>query len=211
MNILVIGSNGKVGKHLVRILAKKGHTVNALIRSNEQSEAIIELGGNPAVGNLEEEIGNFFFNTDVVIFTAGSGGHTGADKTILVDLLGAIKTIDESVKHGVDRYIMVSAIGANNPSETIEKMRHYFVAKAEADKYLVKSNLNYTIFRPGRLTEEPAKGKITTLYTPETIRTTSREEVAYAIAESIEKPKTYRKTIDILDGDTPVSDAFDNL
>lgn len=211
MNILVIGANGKVGKHLVKILSERGLKVNAMIRSQEQAESIKKLGGIPVVGNLEEEISDFFFHTDAVIFTAGSGGHTGPDKTILVDLLGAMKSIDESIKHGVERFIMVSAIGANNPSETIEKMRHYFVAKAEADKYLIKSNLNYTIFRPGRLTGEPANGKITTQYNPDTSRTTSREELALAISKSLEHPKTYKKTIDILDGTTPIDKSFNNL
>ena len=211
MNILVIGANGKVGRHLVEILSEQGHKVNAMIRSRDQAENIKKLGGNPVIGNLEEEISTFFFHTDAVIFTAGSGGHTSPDKTILIDLLGAMKSIDESVKHGVDRFIMVSAIGANNPSEAIEKMRHYFVAKAEADKYLVKSGLNYTIFRPGRLTEEPATGKIAIQNNSETLQTTSREELALAISKSLEQPKTYKKTIDILDGETPIDEAFNNL
>ncbi|MFW5656386.1 MAG: SDR family oxidoreductase [Bacteroidota bacterium] len=206
MKVLVIGANGKVGKLLVRWLINKSHEVKAMIRSEAQAENLKALGAEPVVADLEKEFEFAFKGIDAVVFTAGSGSKTGPDKTMTVDLLGAMKTVDAAVKYGVDRYIMVSAQGAGSPEEKPEAKRYYFVAKAEADKYLRNTRLRYTVFRPGKLTDEPA-GKVKLAGIIEERGTTSRDLLAKSIAYSLEAESTFRKTIDILDGEDEVRAA----
>ena len=210
MEILVIGSHGKVGKYLVKFLSE-AHEVRAMVRDKSQVPEMESLGGKPVVANLEEDFSHAVKGADVVVFTAGSGGHTGPDKTILVDLLGAFKAVDESKNQGVKRFLMVSTLGTDDPNQKDEKRRHYFVAKAEADKYLINSGLSYTIFRPGRLLDDAGTGNLDIGVKTGNSGTTRREDLAKAIALSLSYPATENKTLDLLDGNRPMEESIEAL
>ena len=110
MNVLVIGANGKIGQKIVGLLGKSDHEVTAMVRKDEQVPKLEDLGAKTVKGDLEKDISHAVKGADAVIFTAGSGGKTGADKTILIDQEGAIKAMDEAESKGVKRFIIVSAM-----------------------------------------------------------------------------------------------------
>ena len=91
--VFIIGANGKIGKKLVSILNETNeHDVTVGLRNEDQFPYFTEKGVKPAYLNLEDDvdtIANTLSGADVVVFTAGSGGSTGADKTIMIDLDGA--------------------------------------------------------------------------------------------------------------------------
>lgn len=211
MKILIVGANGQIGRHLIEKLAETEHKSVAMVRKEEQESELRELGADEVViGDLEKDFSHAFEGVDSVIFTAGSGGHTGADKTILIDLWGAIKTIDQAKEHNISRFLLVSSINADTPDTGIESMKHYFVAKKLADDHLRSSGLDYTIVRPGGLLNEPATGKI---LLEEKIkefssREITREDVAAVLAEAVDLENTYKKTFEILNGETPIKEAL---
>ncbi len=214
MKVLVIGANGQIGRKVTRKLSQKNHNVVAMVRKESQMADMEKLGAKAVLADLEKDISPAFKDhLDAVIFTAGSGGGTGKDKTISIDLQGAKKSIDEAVKNKVPRYIMISALGANHAEETPEDIRHYMVAKSEADQYLVQSELNYTILRPGRLTDESGSGSVMAAEQLEDYGDgkISRDNVATTTALILDKPNTHKKLIEILDGPTPVGDAIEAI
>ena len=164
MKVLVVGANGQIGQHLIQLLKENNeHTVKAMVRKEEQAEALEKLGIETAIADLEgsvDEIAEAAKGCDAIVFTAGSGGHTGADKTLLVDLDGAVKTIEAAEKIGIKRFIMVSALQAHRRENWNEKIKPYYVAKHYADRILEQSSLTYTIIRPGGLLNEPGTGKV---------------------------------------------------
>src|SRR5690625_3037784 len=165
MKVLLIGANGQIGKHVVKLLKESSeHTVRAMVRDEKQASVLQEDGVEAVVANLEDsvnEITKVAQGCDAIIFTAGSGGHTGPDKTLLVDLDGAVKSMEAAEKAGVNRYVMVSAIQAHNrESWANSPIKPYMVAKHFSDRVLVSSNLNYTIVRPGSLLNETGTGKV---------------------------------------------------
>lgn len=206
-NILIIGANGKVGRLIIKALVEKGKNVRAMIRSTDQSEFIQSLGASTIIGDLEKDFEAAFKNMECVIFTAGSGSHTGPDKTITVDQLGAVKSIDLAKKHAIKRYVMVSAQGARDP-ELPGRIQHYYKAKSIADEYLVQSGLNYTIFRPGKLLDDIGEGKIKVSENFPGSGTTRRADLASAIAEAIDIPKTENKILEIFDGNDDIAEAL---
>ncbi|SMO59105.1 SDR family oxidoreductase [Melghirimyces algeriensis] len=209
MKVAVIGANGKIGRHLVHLLGKSDHQVRAVIRNEQQQPDMVKLGADEVlVADLEQTIDDAVMGCEAIVFTAGSGGHTGANKTLLVDLDGAFKTIDAGVVHSVDRFIMVSSMMADRPEQGSDKMRHYFVAKGRADERLRESGLNYTIIRPGRLTDEPGKGTIMIPDNKETFGNIPRADVAATIVEALEMEHTYRRSFDLLTGDIPIAEAL---
>ncbi len=212
MKVFLIGANGQVGKHIVKLLQSSDkHELTAMVRSEEQAEQLKQSGVNVVVANLEdnvEQLAQAMKGSDAVIFSAGSGGKTGADKTLLVDLDGAVKSMEAAEQVGVKRYVMVSAYKAYDRESWKESpIKPYFVAKHYADRELRASNLNYTIIGPGVLTNEPGTGKVAV---GEILEKTSipREDVARVVVASLDEEKTYKKTIELVSGETSIEEAL---
>ncbi|MGM0897384.1 MAG: SDR family oxidoreductase [Bacillota bacterium] len=214
MKTLVIGANGKIGQHLVRLLADKPqHTVKAMIRKSEQRPFFDELGAEVVVASLEgtvDELQQAMDGCDAVVFTAGSGASTGADKTMTVDLDGAAKAVEAAERVGIERFIMVSAIHADDRSHWTKEMTPYYIAKYHADRILQSSSLDYTIIRPGLLTDDPATGKIAAAGKLD-VGSIPREDVAAVIAACLESAELEDKVFELTSGDKQIEDALKNI
>lgn len=215
MKVFVIGANGQVGKHIVKLLHESDkHEVTAMVRSEEQAANLKQSGVNAVVADLEgsvDDLAKAMTGHEAVIFSAGSGSKTGPDKTLTVDLDGAVKSMEAAEKVGANRYVMVSAFKAyDRESWKDSPIKHYMVAKHYADRILVESNLNYTIFGPGVLLNEPGTGKVAV---GETFTKTSipREDVARAVVASLDEENTFKKTIGLMSGDMPIEEALKNV
>lgn len=214
MIILVVGSNGQIGKHVVRnIQSTNEHTAIAMIRKEEQKAQFEEQGAKTALVDLEgslDDIAGAAKGADAVVFTAGSGGHTGADKTMMIDLDGAIKTMEAAKQAGVKRFVIVSAIGVHRRDNWMSGAPYYSAAKHYADVWLEKSGLDYTIIRPGGLTNDPGTGKVKVAVDLERGQI-SREDVASAIVASLDNNHTIGRAFDMIGGETPIEDALKTL
>ena len=211
MKVLVAGANGQVGQHIVRILAEGGHEVRAMIRDEDQAPRLRELGGEPIVADLEGEVAHAVEGCDAVIFSAGGGPGSGAEKKETVDRGGAVKLIEAAREHGARRYVMVSAMGAADPEAGSEAMQPYLFAKARADEALQESGLDYTIVRPGSLTDEAGTGAVEAALSLGRRGEIPREDVAHTIVATLEMENTFGKTFEVLSGDVPVEEALSRL
>lgn len=219
MKVLVVGANGKIGKQLVNLLNEsETHSVRAFVRKEEQAKELESNGIETHLGDLEGSVSDLeeaVKGTEAVVFTAGSGGSTGADKTLLIDLDGAVKVIEAAKNVGVDRFLMVSAFGADQREKWNEEIKSYYVAKYYADKELMQSGLNYTIVRPGGLTDDASKGKVVMSdnmqLTDSDDWTIPREDVAKVVFESLDNEKTYYKAFDLVSGEQSIEEALDQL
>lgn len=160
MQIAVIGANGGIGRELVPRLVDAGHDPVGVVRNESQFDEVRERGGEPRLGDLEGEFASALEGVDAVVFTAGAGGDTGWDKTLMVDLWGARRSIDACIEQGIDRFVIVSAYKASEPMAEPEALRPYRVAKRCADDYLEWSPLDATILRPTTLTDDAGTGRI---------------------------------------------------
>src|ERR687883_1241143 len=165
MKVLVAGAHGKTARRLVRMLADGGHEVRGLVRKEEQMPDVEADGAEPMLVDLEEAevegaVGRAVEGCDAIVFAAGAGPGSGAARKETMDYGGAVKLIEAAEKHGVSRYLMLSAMGASDPESGSEAMQPYLFAKARADERLESSDLNYTIIRPVSLTNEEGKGTI---------------------------------------------------
>jgi uncharacterized protein YbjT (DUF2867 family) len=211
MRVLVIGANGQIGTQLVHKLKEKDHELVAMLRKEEQIEQFRDAGIETVLADLEESISHAFENIDAVVFTAGSGANTPKSQTKVIDEDGAIKAIDEAERSSASRFIMVSALKANRDKSTwSEPMRHYYEAKSKADNHLRNSELDYTVLMPGRLTDESAKRQIILQERIENTEETSitREDVAEVIAELLEAQNTFKKSLELLQGNGSIQEAI---
>ncbi|HZG72488.1 MAG TPA: SDR family oxidoreductase [Chondromyces sp.] len=212
MHVLVIGANGKTGRKVVQQLANSNqHIVRAMIRLTEQQEDMEKLGAKPIIADLEQDFSYALNDVNAVIFAAGSGSHTGPEKTIAVDQEGAIKAVQYAKEKGIERFVMLSSMGAGNPEAISSPIQHYLIAKQKADQALVESSLDYTIVRPGALTDDPGTGSVTTALAFQSVGPIPREDVASVLVESLTTPEASGKIFEVVSGDIPIEHALKNL
>lgn len=220
MNVLVIGANGNIGKILVEKLQETdNNTPIAMVRKKEQLENFKEQGVQAVLADLEGSVGDISQaakDADAIVFTAGSGGNTGADKTMFIDLDGAVKAIEAAKDANIDRFVIVSALGSQQwledpRPEWLDKLGPYYPAKFYADQWLKNSGLDYTIVRPGLLSDDEPKGKIKIAKTLVESGEITRSDVAQIIIESLADDDTRKKEFDVINGDTKIGEALKGL
>lgn len=211
MKVLIAGSHGKIGRRLVPLLAERGHKPVAMIRDPHQGHALRALGGQPLVADLEKDVAFAVEGCDAIVYTAGAGPGSGAAKKQTVDRGGSDKLVDAARQAGIRRYVMVSSIGAHAPDEADGPMRPYLEAKRQADEYLKASGLDYTIVRPGRLTDDEGDGLVEASLQLGRRGDVPRDDVAATLLAVLTDERTIGVTFELFDGQTPIADALDDL
>ena len=213
LTVLVAGAHGRIGQRLVRRLAESGHRPRGLIRKPEQAARIEELGGEPVVADLEADGFDpaVVDGADAIVFTAGAGAGSGDARKETMDYGGAARLVDAAEARGVPRFVIVSAMGAADPESAPEAMRPYQRAKGKADDRVRASALEWTVVRPGGLTDHPGRGTVDVA--PELGRggEVSRDDVAEVILAALEGPAAVRASFDLLEGGTPIREALADL
>ncbi len=207
--IVVIGGHGKVALHLARILTDHGDEVTSVFRNPEHADDVAATGARPVVADIETTdtaaLTHLLAGSDAVVFSAGAGGGDPA-RTYAVDRDAAIRVIDAARQSGPRRFVMVSYFGAG-PDHGVTKDNpffHYAEAKAAADAHLRASDLAWTVLGPGRLTLEPATGRITV----GAGKDVTREDVALVAAAVLHDDSTIGRTIEFNNGDLPITEAL---
>jgi uncharacterized protein YbjT (DUF2867 family) len=164
MRVAIAGGHGKIAMRLTRLLVAREVQVVSLIRNPAHAQDIRALGGEPAVCDLERasvaEIAEAIAGANAAVFAAGAGPGSGAERKLTMDRDGAIKLLEASVSAGAPRYLIISSLGAENPPQGDDVFSVYLRAKAEADEAVRSSDRDWTIIRPGRLTDEPGRGRV---------------------------------------------------
>ncbi len=213
MDVAIAGGHGKIGLRLGAMLAEKGHRVRGLIRNPAQAGDLQAAGVEPVVCDLEgdDDVAAAVSGAEAVVFAAGAGPGSGAERKRTMDLGGALKLIEAAKGEGVRRYLMVSAMGAANPpAEGGGVFGEYLRAKAEADRALAASGLDYTIVRPGSLTDDPPTGLVT-IGTDLRRGEISRADVSATLAAALVAESTVGKTFELIAGETPIEEAITRL
>ena len=216
MRVLIAGARGKTARRLTRMLVEDGHEVRGLVRKEEQTGDVEADGAEPVLVDLEAEeveggIGEAVEGCDAIVFAAGAGPGSGDARKETMDYGGAAKLVEAAEERGVRRYLMLSAMGASDPEAGSEGMRPYLRAKARADGRLEESGLDYTIIRPGGLTDEEGTGNIQAAERLGRRGEIPREDVARTFAAALEDENTYHKTFEILSGNIPIPEALARL
>ncbi|MGC2798602.1 MAG: SDR family oxidoreductase [Mycobacterium sp.] len=211
--IVIIGGHGKVALHLARILTESGDEVTSVFRNPDHADDVAATGARPVVADIEtldtDALAKLLAGHDAVVFSAGAGGGNPA-RTYAVDRDAAIRVIDAAGQAGVRRFVMVSYFGAG-PDHGVppdNPFFHYAEAKAAADAHLRASDLDWTVLGPGRLTLEPATGRIAVGADAAEKAEVSREDVALVAAAVLHDDATIGRTIDFNNGDLPIAEAL---
>jgi uncharacterized protein YbjT (DUF2867 family) len=214
MEIVIAGGHGKIALLTEQLLADGGHTVRALIRNAAHDADVEATGAQPVVADLEqlepEQLAPLLRGADAVVYAAGAGPGSGPARKWTADYGGAIKLIEACQRAGVDRYVMVSARGADADAPDDGGFNTYLKAKGKADAELQASGLRYTIVRPVGLTDDPPADAVSTA-PDEGVETIPRGDVAAAIVAVLGEPRTAGLTFVLRSDSESVAAAIESL
>ncbi|GAB3490784.1 SDR family oxidoreductase [Amycolatopsis cihanbeyliensis] len=216
MRVVIAGGHGKIALNLEKLLAANGDHAVGIIRNPDHAGDLRDLSAEPAVLDLEtatvDEVAEVLAGADATVFAAGAGPGSGVARKDTVDKAASALLADAAERAGVRRFVQVSAMGlsrADNPA-TDEVFAVYLRAKAAAEEDLRARDLDWTILRPGRLTDDPGAGQVH-LADEVPPGEVTREDVAQVLAGLLAEPIALRRTLELTGGNTPVSEVLSRL
>uniref|UniRef100_A0A7N0U3G4 NAD(P)-binding domain-containing protein n=1 Tax=Kalanchoe fedtschenkoi TaxID=63787 RepID=A0A7N0U3G4_KALFE len=230
--VFVAGATGATGKRIVEQLLAKGFSVKAGVRDVEKAKTTF-TSNNPALqfvkadvtegsDKLAEVIGD---DSDAVICATGFRRSWDLLAPWKVDNIGTVNLVEACRKRGVNRFILISSILVNgaamgqllNPAYVfLNVFGLVLVAKLQAENYIRKSGINYTIVRPGGLRNDHPSGNIVmepedTLYSG----SISRDQVAEVAVGALALPQSHYKVVEIVASPDapkrPLEELFDSI
>ncbi|MFB7281024.1 SDR family oxidoreductase [Streptomyces hydrogenans] len=215
MRIVIAGGHGRIALRLERLLSAGGHEAVGLIRRPEQAEDLRTAGAEPVVLDLEaasvEEVAEVLRGADAAVFAAGAGPASGAARKDTVDRGAAVLFADAAERAGVRRFVVVSSMGADAGHAGDEVFDVYLRAKGAADDAVrSRPGLEWTILRPGMLTDDAGTGLVR-LEARTGRGPVPRDDVAAVLAELVDSPGTAGLTLELVGGSTPVSVAVTDV
>ncbi|UQA94669.1 NAD(P)H-binding protein [Streptomyces halobius] len=213
MRIVIAGGHGQIALRLERLLHGRGDEVAGIVRRPEQAGDLLAAGGEPVVCDLESasvgDVARHLEGADAAVFAAGAGPGSGTARKDTVDRAAAALFADAAEAAGVRRFLVVSSMGADRepPEGTDPVFAAYLRAKGAADADVrARSGLDWTILRPGRLTDEPGSGLVTLAESTGRADVT-RDDVAATLVALLDEPRTAGRTLELIGGDVPVTEA----
>ncbi|MFI8984408.1 NAD(P)H-binding protein [Streptomyces antimycoticus] len=213
MRIVIAGGHGQIALRLEQLLTARGDEVAGIIRKPEQAGDLLTSGTEPVVCDLEsaslEDVVKHLENADAAVFAAGAGPGSGAARKETVDHRSAVLFADAAERAGARRFLIISSMGASHepPPETDPVFAAYLRAKAAADDDIrARDGLDWTVLRPGRLTNDPGTGRVKLAERTGRAEIT-RDDVAAVLTALLDEPRTEGRTLELINGDTPVADA----
>ena len=214
MRVVIAGGHGKISQHLLRLLVERGDDGVGMIRDPEQISDLTAIGAGAVIVDLEndsvEHVASVLQGADAVVFAAGSGPNSGAERKDTMDRAGSVLLADAAEQAGVARFLQVSSFGAGEPvpEGTDEGFVAYLAAKTAAeDDLTARTALDWTVLRPGGLTDDEPTGEVA-LSTPPLARgTVPRADVAAVLLALLDTPSTAGTVLMLTAGDTTIADA----
>jgi len=209
MQVFIAGATGQVGRKAVEKAIGAGHAVTGMVRREEDRGDLEAIGAKTYMADVTEPgtLDRAIAGHDAVVFAVGSQGEA----VEAVDRDGAINLCDATKRVGIDRFVLLSSIGAGHP-EDADQLEDYLHAKHEADEYVMQSGLDWTILRPGTLTDEQEKGQIRTKarFDREDAEglEVSRADVAGVIVGTLDEPRTIGASFEFVEGGTEIQEAL---
>jgi uncharacterized protein YbjT (DUF2867 family) len=216
MRVVIAGGHGQIALRLERLLTARGDEVVGIIRNPAHAADLEAAGAQAVVLDLEnsdvDAVAEVLKGADAAVFSAGAGPGSGTARKDTVDRGAAALFAEAAERAGVRRHIQVGSIGADNPEnpDVTEEFRHYLRAKRAAEDDLKARDLDWTVLRPGQLTDDPGTGLV--LLAEQAGRgPVPRDDVAAVLAALLQAPASVRRTLTLISGEDAIGEAISAL
>lgn len=216
MRIVIAGGHGQIALRLEKLLAARGDQAVGIVRNPDHVADLEAAGAEAVVLDLEKSdvdaVAKVLDGADAAIFSAGAGPGSGTARKDTVDRAAAELFAAASEQTGVRRHIQVGSMGADKweTADVSPDFRIYLKAKKAAEDDLRARDLDWTILRPGQLTNDEGTGQL--LLAESTGRgPIPRQDVAALLVALLDKPSTAGRVLEAISGDTAIDQAISAL
>jgi uncharacterized protein YbjT (DUF2867 family) len=215
MDVVIVGAHGKIARVLAGLLIARGDQVRGVIRDPDQVDDLAALGIAPVIVDLEasgaeSELTQVSRGADAMVFAAGAGFGSTAERKWSVDFGGAVYSAAAASRAELDRFVLLSSMGTDQPPTDDDIHSVYLRAKARAESHIRASGLNYTIVRPGELTNDPPTGKARSGRNLDAA-TIPRADVAQVLLDVLDNESIIGRTFEITGGETRIKYAVSSV
>jgi uncharacterized protein YbjT (DUF2867 family) len=214
VRVVIAGGHGKVALRLTVLLAGRGDVVTGIVRNPAHRADLECAGATPLALDLEaasaEELAEHLTGADAVVFAAGAGPGSGAARKDTVDRAAAVLLADAAALAEVRRYLLVSSAGVDDepaPGSDAVWVAYLEAKKAAEEAIRAAAHLDWTILRPGHLTDDPGVGKVLLAPPPVPRGSVTRDDTAAVLAALLDHPGTAGKVLELREGETDVLEA----
>ncbi|MEW2506448.1 NAD(P)H-binding protein [Amycolatopsis sp. NPDC047767] len=216
MRVVIAGGHGQIALRLEKLLSERGDQPVGIVRNPDHEGDLLAAGAETVVLDLEQSdvdaVAGVLRGADAAVFAAGAGPGSGEARKDTVDRAAAALFAEAAQSAGVRRFIQIGSMGADTPDAPglDPVFRAYLHAKAAAEEDLKARDLDWTILRPGALTNESGTGNVK--IAPKTGRAAvPREDVAAVVVALLDAPSTARRTLELISGEDTIPDAISAL
>lgn len=217
--MVIAGGHGQIALRLLTLLADGEHVAVGMIRDPAQGHDLTQVGATPLVCDLErapvDEVAAAMRGADAIVFAAGAGPGSGIARKDTVDRAASVLCARAAQQAGVRRFVQISSMGVDRAGDDRDRrgdvFAAYLTAKRMAEEDLRERDLDWTIVRPGRLTDDRGSGLVTLSPPPVERGEISRDDVAAVLAGLLDAAHTHRLTLELVSGPTPIARAIAEL
>ncbi|MFH0070544.1 NAD(P)H-binding protein [Peribacillus sp. NPDC056705] len=205
MRVLVIGTEDMTGEHVVKQLADRHHNPVALVGAENKVEEMVKLGASAVVSLERREFSSAFSDCEAVIYLSSASPRTGEGKPILVDHQSVIDSVEAAKKHGVKRFVLMSAMRAN-------EMGDASAIRFNSEELLRQEKFTYTVIRTSMPVDKPGIGKVEAGLSIEHDKDEiPKEDIASVLVEALDTKEVFNKTINVTSGEILIHEALRRL
>ncbi|MGH1396893.1 MAG: NAD(P)H-binding protein [Trichormus sp.] len=201
MKAFVAGATGETGRRIVQELIARNIPVRALVRDIEAARTILPPDAELVVGDVLNPQSLTTALGDSTVLLCATGAKPSLDPTgpYKVDFEGTKNLVDVAKAKGIEHFVLVTSLCVSQFFHPLNLFWLILVWKKQAEEYLQKSGLNYTIVRPGGLKNEDNSDRIV-MQSADTLFEGSipRQKVAQVCVEALFAPTAHHKIVEIV-------------
>lgn len=213
MKILIIGVQEELGKKVMQLFQPSyNHQIFALSENSDVAPMLAKWDVEPVIGNLKTDSTDSLAMMDAVIYIGNNLEDMNNDEIVKLEQAGAIQLIQACKNVGVERFVMLSAMYADQPENAPEEQQHRLFAKNRIEHYLMNSDLTYTVIRANKLTASKGNNRIMAgISLKDKQANISVDDLAKVIIESLTCDTAYNKAFEVSEGPFPLREALYDL
>ncbi len=214
MKAFVAGATGQTGRRIVEELVKRNIPVRALVRNLEKAKEILPPEADLVTGDVLNATSLAELIGDCTVLFCATGATPSFDPTgpYKVDYEGSKNLVDAAKAKGIEHFVFVSSLCVSNLFHPLNLFWLILIWKRQAEEYLEKSGLTYTIVRPGGLKNEDNTDAIVMESADKLFDgSIPRTKVAQVCVEALFYPTSHNKIVEIVAKSDAQVKSFEEL